>query len=73
MGEFNKEILVRIPPQLHEKLKVKAFIDKTTVSEIIRGALEQYLGDFKAETVRNQLQKDLYGGPNERDGGQETK
>lgn len=60
MGEFSKEILVRIPPQLHERLKVKAFIDKTTVSEIIREALENHLGDFKAEEVRNQLQKDLY-------------
>ncbi len=66
MAEFTKEILVRIPPQLHERLKVKAFVDKTTVSEIIRDAIEQYLGDFKAEAVRNQLQKDLYGGNDER-------
>ena len=40
-----KQVVVRVPDVLHRKLKVKAAEEGRTITEIVRGMLEEWVED----------------------------
>ncbi len=49
--EISARLSVRIPPELHRRLRVAAAVNDTTIQALVIQALDEWLGDVSGRPV----------------------
>ena len=47
-----KSVIFRLPDELHQKLKVKAALEKTTIQKVLEEFIEEYVRESETKTKK---------------------